>query len=367
MSKYKIQNPPVGGSAFRHDTKWGRSLKTIVLIPLFIMLFLNQVANAQVIGRVGSTAAPFLKIGVGARALGMGEAYTTQAEDISGIYWNPAGLANISQMQVILNHYDYLADLYYDFGAFAIPVPGFGTIGAFIGYLGMPDIERTTIQFPNGTGEKVSANSFVTGLSYARSLTDRFCIGGSGKYVRETIWHSTATGFAFDVGVFYRSFFRNIKIGMSITNFGTEMQMNGRDMLIQHDINDNFEGNNENIGGHLDTEKYPLPILFRVGISANLAEDFFKFEDYDWIIAMDAVHPNDNKEYVSTGTEVTIYDKLSLRAGYRQLFLEDSEGGLTLGFGIQVNAMGSELRIDYANVDYGRLDKHNKFSLILAF
>jgi hypothetical protein len=349
------------------QNRFSKSLKTLALLCFLLLIIFAQSVDAQVIGRVGTTAAPFLKIGVGARALAMGEAYTTQAEDITGIYWNPAGLANLSKKQVIFNHYDYIADLYYDFGAFAMPVAGFGTIGAFIGYLGMPDIERTTIQFPDGTGEKVSANSFVTGLSYARSLTNRFTIGGSIKYVRETIWHSTASGYAFDIGVFYRSFFRNVKIGMSITNFGTEMQMSGRDMLIQHDINDTFEGNNENIGGHLDTDKFPLPILFRVGLSANVAEDFLKLEDYDWILAMDAVHPNDNKEYLSAGTELKLYDMFSLRTGFRQLFLEDSEGGLTFGFGLQVNIIGTDMYIDYANVDYGRLDRHNKFSLILSF
>jgi len=339
----------------------------ITLFVLVSVVILASTAHAQSIGRVGTTAAPFLKIGVGGRALGMGEAYTTQAEDITGIYWNPAGLANISKIQVLLNHYDYIADIRFSFGAVAIPVAGFGTIGSFIGFLGMPDIERTTIQMPNGTGERVSANSFVIGLSYARALTDRFAIGGNVKYIRETIWHSIANGFAFDVGVFYRTFFKNVKIGMSITNFGTEMQMQGRDMLIQHDINDTFEGNNENIGGHLDTDGFPLPILFRVGISANVLEDFFKVEGYDWILAVDAVHPNDNKEYLSTGMEVKIHEMISLRAGYRQLLLEDREGGLTLGFGLNVRVAGAEVNVDYANVDFGRLDRQNKFSLIFSF
>jgi len=342
-------------------------IQAVAFVTMMVLITLSHSVNAQVIGRVGSTAAPFLKIGVGARALGMGEAYTTQAEDITGVYWNPAGLANLSKMQVLVNHYDYIADLNYDFGAIAIPIRNFGTIGSFVGVLGMPDIERTTIQFPNGTGEKVSANSFVVGISYARALTDRFSIGSNIKYIQETIWHSTAKGVAFDIGVFYRTFFKNLKIGMSITNFGTEMQMSGRDMLIQHDINDTFEGNNENIGGYLDTDKFPLPILFRVGLSANLAEDFFALEKYDWIVAVDAVHPNDNKEYLSTGTEVKIYDMLSLRTGYRQMFLEDSEGGLTFGFGLHFNAKSTAIDIDYANVDYGRLDRQNKFSLILSF
>ncbi|MCA9734556.1 MAG: PorV/PorQ family protein [Deferribacteres bacterium] len=334
---------------------------------VILLYFPAQNLQAQVIGRVGTTASPFLKIGIGGRALAMGEAYTTQAEDITGIYWNPAGLANISKNQALFSHYEYIADLNYDFGAVVIPVEGFGTIGAFVGYLGMPDIERTTIQFPNGTGERVSANSYVVGLSYSRALTDRFTIGSNAKYIQETIWHSKASGIAFDIGVFYRAFFRNLKIGMSITNFGTEMQMQGRDMLIQHDINDTFEGNNENIGGHLDADHFPLPILFRVGLSSNIAKDFLGAENHDWIVAIDAVHPNDNKEYLSAGTELRLYEMFSLRGGYRQLYLEDSEGGPTFGFGLYFKTMGTEMNLDYANVDYGRLDKQNKFSIILSF
>jgi hypothetical protein len=143
--------------------------------------------------------------------------------------------------------------------------------------------------------------------------------------------------------------------------------MQGRDMLIQHDIDETFEGNNENIGGTLDTDSYPLPILFRVGLSANILEDFFKVQEYDWIFAVDAVHPNDNREYLSAGTEVTIQDMIALRAGYRQLLLEDREGGLTLGFGLYVRVAGAEINVDYANVDFGRLDRQNKFSLIFSF
>lgn len=338
-----------------------------IKIILFYLLSGIISINAQSIGRVGTTAAPFLKIGVGARALAMGEAYATISDDITGIYWNPGGIANINSMQVLFTHYDYIADLYYDFGAFTLPLSGFGTVGAFIGYLGIPDIERTTIQFPEGTGEKVSASSFVVGLSYARSLTDRFSIGANVKYVQESIWHSSADAVAFDIGVLYRAFFKNIKLGMSISNFGTQMQMGGRDILLQVDINDLFAGNNENINANLETEKFPLPILFRVGISANILEDFFELNDYDLILAVDAIHPNDNKEFLNVGTELKLYDMVSLRAGHRQLFLEDSEGGFAFGFGLEMEVMDYRINLDYANIDYGRLDHQNKFSLILSF
>jgi hypothetical protein len=345
------------------------SFYNAVLFLLFYgMLMIPLRENfSQSIGRVGTTAAPFLKIGVGGRALGVGETYTTLAEDVTALYWNPAGLARINKIEVGVSHYDYIADLYYDFGGIAIPVEGIGTFGAFMANLGMPDIERTTVQFPEGTGEKVSAGSFVVGLSYARALTDRFSIGGNVKYIQETIWHSSASSFAFDVGVLYTTFFKNIKVGMSISNFGTEMQMNGRDMLTQHDVYPTYEGNNPNINAHLDTDPFPLPILFRVGISANITKDILGIQEHDWIIAADAVHPNDNNEYMNVGSELKLFNLISFRAGFRQLFLADREGGLTLGFGIQYNIMDIDFNLDYANVDYGRLEHHNKFSLILSF
>lgn len=330
-------------------------------------LMLTASANAQSISRVGTTAAPFLKLGVGARALGMGEAYTTQAEDASAAYWNPAGLANMSKNEVIINHFDYIADIYFDYAGIAIPVEGLGTFGASVSRLGMPDIERTTEMFPNGNGEKVSAGSFMFGVSYAKALTDRFAFGANIKYINENIWHSSASSFAFDVGILYKTMFRNLRIGMSISNFGGDMQMDGRDLAIQHDVRPGFEGNDPNIPGSLETDKFPLPMVFRVGVSANIAEDFFSMTDYDWIVSVDAVHPNDNNEYLNLGTEVRLFDMVSLRAGFRELLLTEREGGLTFGFGLQQTFMNMDFRLDYANVDYGRLDHQNKFSLSLSF
>ncbi len=361
--KLKLNRKSFAEGKFMH---YKNNFGKMVLL-LVIMVLIGEFVHAQSIGRVGTTAASFLKIGVGGRALGMGEAYTTLAEDISGVYWNPAGIAEFNTMQAFVNHFDYIGDLYYDFGAFAIPIENLGTFAVFVGRLGMPDIERTTIDYPNGTGEKVSASSVVIGLSYARALTDRFSIGGNVKLINESIWHSSASAVAFDIGVLYRTFFKNIRIGMSISNFGSQMKMEGRDMLVQHDISDTFEGNNENINAYMDTDQFPLPILFRVGLSANITNDFLGIEEHDWIISIDAIHPNDNKEYMNIGTELKLFDLISLRSGFRQLLLEDREGGLTLGFGLQYKVMDIDLRIDYANIDYGRLDNQNKFSLILSF
>ncbi len=338
------------------------------LLALLVAGTLTAPLSAQTVNRIGTTAASFLKIGVGAHAVAMGEAYTTRAEDATGVYWNPAGTTSLQRAQAFFSYDDYIADVRYTFGALAVPVTDIGTFGIFFGVLGMDDIERTTIQYPNGTGERVSASSYVVGVSYSRALTDRFAIGFNGKYVRESIWHSSADGFAGDVGVIYTTLFKNIKIGMSISNFGTSMQMSGRDMLVQHDIAENFAGNNRNLNANMETDNFPLPILFRVGVSANIWRDFLGSEEHDWIVAVDAIHPNDNPEYINVGTEVSLYRRMiSLRAGYRQLFLDDREGGLTLGVGVGAEVMGGRVDVDYAYVDMGRLNNTNKFTLLLSF
>jgi hypothetical protein len=197
-------------------------------------------------------------------------------------------------------------------------------------------------------------------------LTDRFAIGGTLKMISENIWHTNATGYALDIGLVYTAVFKNVRIGMSISNFGAGMQLEGRDLLVQHDIDETSNGNNSSINANLKTDRFSLPVLFRVGLSANLTRDFMQIENNDLILAVDAVHPNDNLEYLNVGGEYVYRNLLSLRAGYRQLFLKDAEGGLTLGFGLRLKIMDYGFNLDYAAVDYGRLDRLNKFSLILS-
>jgi hypothetical protein len=247
-------------------------------------------------------------------------------------------------MQALYFHQSYIADISYDYGVVSVPISGLGTVGAFLGYMDFGEIERTSIQFPDGTGEKASASSFVFGLMYSRALTDRFSIGGNVKYVHEGIWHSTAGGYAFDIGLLYKTFFKNIRIGMAISNFGSRMKMDGRDMQIQHDIDAAVAGNNPNINAHLDTEEFPMPILFRVGLSSNITKDILDISGTDWIVSIDAVHPNDNKEYLNVGTELALFDRLiALRGGYRQLLLQDREGGLTFGAGLKFESGGGQI------------------------
>lgn len=349
------------------EKKRMKTLMNTFTIVTLACLFVSVQGNAQTITRAGTTAAPFLKIGVDARSNAMGQAMVSLASDPSGLFWNPATIAYTEKVQAVVSHYDYVADLYVEYDAIAIPLGGVGVLGLSVTYLGMPDIERTTVALPNGTGEKVSANSLAVGATWANALTDRFAIGGSIKYIRETLWHSYASTIAGDVGLTYTTLNDRFRLGMSISHFGPDMQMSGRDMRIQHDINPGHNGNNPSIIGFLSAEKFPLPVLFRVGVSSDLTSFITDSKAVRWVVAADAVHPNDDYEHVNLGSEVVISDMVALRAGYNRMFDPDEEGGLGLGIGFSYDLMGVGMRLDYANVDFGYLERQNQFTLVLTF
>jgi len=336
----------------------------IKIILCFCALFIFE-SNAQVgssLNKTGTTAAQFLKIGVGPRAIGMGGAYTALADDINAIYWNPAGLSRINSKEAYFNHVDWIMDVKLDYAGFALDVTDLGTLGAFISVLSMDDMPVRTLQQPQGTGELFTAGSIVIGLSYARNLTEEFSIGFNAKYVGENIWNESAKTFAIDIGTQYViPFLNEFRLGASISNFGPKMKMNGRD-IIQTTTVGSGEGNLINTDLQLD--EFELPLLFRIGV----AVDAIKTAENRLTIAADAIHPNDNSEYVNAGLEYTWNEIFFIRGGYKSLFEEDGEQGFTLGAGINYRFFDAfKIKIDYAYQDFGRLKNVQYISLGVRF
>src|SRR5690606_36855346 len=136
----------------------------------------------------------------------------------------------------------------------------------------------TTPEQPNGTGERWGAQDLAVAVSYARNLTDRFSIGGSVKYISQQIWNESASAFALDVGLLFHTQLEGLRIGMSISNFGTELKLDGKDLLLAADIDPNSSGNNGNISSQLETDSWPLPLIFSVGVSYDITRS------EEWII-----------------------------------------------------------------------------------
>jgi len=334
-----------------------------VIIVNMLMICVPLLAQQQVT-KVGTTAAGFLNIDVGARAVAMGSAFVSVADDATAMYWNPAGIARLSHNEAVFTTNDWIADLSFNYAGVAIPLGG-GTIGANATFLTMGEMERTTVDYPEGNGEKFSAGSYAFGLAYARMLTDRFSIGFNFKYINEYIYNSSATGFAMDIGTQFVTQFNGLTIGMSISNFGTKMKMSGRDLIIQFDTNPLISGNNENINADLKTEKYDLPLLFRVGVSMDLLKGR---GNSNLVVAIDALHPNDDVEYINFGGTYLFRNMFSLSAGYKTLFAPNSEEGFSVGGGFYYTLLRNvKIKLNYAFQDFGVLKDIQQFSVALEF
>ena len=329
---------------------------------IILFLFITSVLVCQT--KVGSTAAPFLNIGVGPRAIAMGGAFIATANDVTALYWNPAGASRTESNGAMFTHLSWIADIKYNWAGAMLYTEGIGTIGLNIGYLDYGDIEVTTLREPEGTGEFFTPHDLFIALTYAYNLTDRFSIGGNIKYINQKIWNSTASGFAVDLGVLFLSDIYGLRIAATITNFGTDMQLDGKDLLVQHDINTQLYGNNDQILAKLRTDPFPLPLTFRVGI----AVDPLNIEDHKVTLAVDALHPNDNAESLNAGIEYIFYNTLSLRAGYKSIFLDNSEEGLTLGIGLRYEFTPTlAINVDYAYQDFGLFDYTQQFAFGINF
>lgn len=338
-------------------------VKHFTRIVLVVCVF-TVTLPAQQVTKVGTTAAKFLSVPVGSRALGMGGAFVAVANDASAMYWNPSGLARLFQLEALFSHANWLADIDFNYGGVVIPLEEFGTVGVNFTSLAMEDMERTTEERPEGTGEFFSAGSFAVGVSYARNLTDWFSIGATVKYINEHIWNSSAKGFGFDIGTLFSTPFPGIKFGAAIANFGEKLQITGDDLLVQKDISP-IQGNNTNVNARLSTDKFDLPLILRIGITYEPIVT----EDQQLRFAIDAAHPNDNSESMSFGGEYSTFQNiLTLRAGYKGLGLKDSEEQFTLGGGMKYTFEENlTLKIDYAYQKFSRLNNVHKYAVSILW
>lgn len=334
------------------------------LIALWIVLLAGSIggtetAEAQSLepnedfNKGARTSMQFLKIGLGARQSAMGEASIAMVRDVNSVFWNPANISGIGTMEVSFSYVRWLADMNYVSGAIGYRLGSLGVLAGYVGSLDYGNIPEALAVSPTGnndtrTGASFTGGDLMAGLSFSREFTDRLSIGISAKYLHERLWDFNTSTIAFDVGTNYDLGFKGIRLAMSAQNFGGA-------------VNYLEQGS--------QTEEYDLPIIFRIGLSANVISGSESAlldmgPSHRMRFGFEAINTNDFSERLHFGAEYTFGDFIALRGGYRFNY---EEGSLSAGFGLFPSIGNMEARIDYSYVQYEFLDAPHRFSVTLAY
>lgn len=348
-------------------------MKTQKLLLLFLIFCLAVNVNAQVdskdlgyntdANKRGSSAAAMLGIGIGARAEAIGGAFVAIADDPSALYWNPAGITQLSSISVQVTKTDWFVDTDLSSLGLVVPLQSLGgALGFHLAMLNYGENPVRTVFRPEGNGETYSASDFVAGLYYAMNITDRVSASVGAKYFRQSIWHVSGSAIGFDMAILFQTPIEGLKLGGTISNLGAEFGLSGRDLtgIIDVDGRKTIYLNNDNVPINLATETYALPLLFRFGI----AYQYNLNESNAITIASNLNHPSNNVETVDLGMEAKVLNAFYLRAGYQSLFAESAQNGLTLGAGLNYKILDmATIIVDYSWSDWGVLSSVNRFSI----
>lgn len=317
-----------------------------------IVALLVQPSAAQ---KVGTTSMQFLKVMPTARGTAMGEAYSTIATGAEAVFWNPGGVAILQRPEFSLTYIDWIFDTRQGAFSAALSFDEWGALGLQIQYVDYGVFEEALANPARLTGRQFHPFTYLVGLTYSRSLTDRFSTGVTVKFAHEALFDQSsvvitstqglsetvntfANAVLFDFGLLYDTGFRSLKIAASIQNFGASMKY--------------------------AKEASPAPMLFRLGLGGDLigAEGLFgSEEDHRVSAAIDLFQPNDYTQQLHAGLEYEYAGTFAIRLGYK--FNYDFEG-LTLGAGLRREIADVMISFDYSYGSLGMyLGKVHRISL----
>ena len=313
--------------------------------------------------KTGTTIGQFLLIEPSARIAGMGNAGVSVRDGLDAAYFNPAVIGLLHNANVQFTHSAWLADITYDYVAVSLPAGKWGNLAASLTALNSGEIDVRTVTQPLGTGERYSVSDVAIGVGYGRQVTDRFSAGARVSYVQETIWNSSLKTVVFDFGTLYQVSERGLRIGASLSNFGTSGSFSGRDLSLVYDGDPTRYGDNGALPGEVHTEAFAVPTFFRVGVGMP----FRLSPQASLQMALDAFHPSDNTEGMSAGAELEYARRIALRAGWQAAFQRDTELGLTLGVGVWGKLDVYGYKVDYGWAEHRRLGGTHRVTFGLTF
>jgi hypothetical protein len=301
--------------------------------------------------RAGTASGTFLQIGVGARAVGLGESFVAVANDPSAVYWNPAGLASLQRREVAASHVEWPADIHYDHLTLVLPSRKLGgSIGLQFGVLGT-DIQETTELSPFGTGRTFSYTDMVVGASYARRWTDKLLVGAGAKFVNEDLGSQvggpTTRAVLFDAGSIFYLGLGSVRIATSLTNFGSALRPSGTFVSPY-------------TGERRAYDAFDPPLMFRYGVAFEPVEN----STQRLTTSFEVDQPADNQQTLKVGGEWTYRHAFSLRTGYN---FQVDELKFSAGAGFVADMGNLRGTFDYAYTDGNFLGAIHRVSLGVRF
>lgn len=332
------------------------------LLLSLLLLAASGSLDAQAFRNAGSTGAQFLKIGVGARAMGMGAAYGSMAGDATALAWNPAGIGTIGAIQISAEHTSWVAGIEHNFVGLVVPVTDQVKMGFHTIYVTSGEIEITTIDNPEGTGQFYDVADLAVGGTASLQLTTQLTLAATVKYIEERIFDVTSSGLALDAGAWYATGFRSLTLGFTVSNLGLDQKFSGRSLEVRYLPPAPGE---PPVKAELQALTYSLPLVFRASGSLDLFQAFGeRLEDHKMLIALDFIQNADTPERLAVGAEYTWQNFLSLRAGY--LFNAD-ELSWGMGGGVQLAVSEFRIGVDYAASSLGRFGLAHRFGISIFY
>ena len=294
------------------------------LLALATVAGLAAAAPAVAAG-IGTTGAQFLQVGVGARPLAMGGAFSALADDANAVNWNPGGLAEVKSKQLTASYNSLFKDENQGFLAYASPAGDAGAMAVGVNYLVVSDIARRDQD--TETPDSTFANSnYVLDLAYGRPFGDALSMGVNLKYIREDLDAFKGSAMAMDVGALYKTSIEGLTAGAVVQNLGTKL---GPD---------------------------PLPLLLKGGAAYKmLSQRLVLAADVDW-------QAIDQRAYGNLGAEFWIDKALALRGGYEVGHSVDKAGSM-VGFAGGLGVKLSQMTLDYAFVPFGDLGNTHRVTV----
>lgn len=355
--------------------------KIYAFFLLIFTLFLCTEVAAQEVRKYSNE---FLSLGVGARALAMGNAQNASVNDVTSAYWNPSGLAQLEGIQVGALHSEWFAGIAkYDYAGVALPISnGKRTLGLSAIRFGVDDIPNTlfiiepdgSINYNNVTTFSAADYAFL--LSYAQKVGEKLNVGANIKVIHRTVGSfAKSWGFGLDVGAQY-AVNENFTLGLTIKDLTTTLNAwsfgfteEEKEMLA---LTDNVIPVNS---VELTGQRAILGAAYNFNISEKLqllteANLDFTFDGQRNVLVKSDFMSIDPHFGLELGFDNTIF----LRGGINniQQFTDDLDGSTftssqpNAGLGIKIK----ELQIDYAFTGFNRVDDgvySHIFSLVFDF